>query len=87
MCVVINDKIDQLKALSKVKGLTEKQKKFCWLYLDKYNGYGVRAYGEVYHIDISTPKGNQVARSAASRLLKNQKVADYYWKLRDLKGC
>lgn len=89
MWAVINNKIDQLKALSRMKGLTEKQKKFCWIYVVEDNDciYAVHAYAKAYQIDISTPRGNQVARSGASRLLKNPKVSEYYWKLSDLKGC
>lgn len=74
-------------ALSKDKSLTEKQKSFCSLWVSKHLGYGLMAYAEAYQIDISTSRGNQVARSAASRMLKNPKVSEYVEKLRDLMGC
>ena len=52
-----------------------------------YRNNNLTAYAKAYQIDISTPKGNQVARSGASRLFKNPKVSEHYWKLRDIMGC
>ena len=87
---MISERIKKMQLFSKQgMSLTEKQRKFCWIYVaeDHHCIYAVHAYAKAYQIDISTSRGNQVARSAASRLLKNPKVSRYYWTLRDLKGC
>ena len=83
------DKLKQIARLYRNNNLTEKQKAFCHFMTIDFDNYiyAVYAYAKAYQIDISTPKGNQVARSGASRLFKNPKVSEHYWKLRDIMGC
>ena len=83
-------KVDTMKVIKKketnlIETLNEKQKLFCKLYTSdrEFFGNGLQAYMEAYNIPSFKWKS---AATAATRLLKNDKVLQYVNSLLELRG-